>query len=111
MQKFNSYVFMTICELNLLKFNQSDFLTFTSFHNHYKFLIKDWIDDRISISDSTKLYNLIDVTLIDLKQIFALDDNESFVLILEYYDLEIEKILEMYRLLTLTKDCFNFTGC
>jgi hypothetical protein len=111
MQKFNSYVFMTICEINLLKFKQSDFLTFTSFHNHYKFLLKDVLDNKLSITDSTKLHDLIDIILIDLNQIFALDVNESFLLILEYYDLDIEKILEMRRLSVLLNECFNFTGC
>jgi hypothetical protein len=96
----------------MLKFKQTNFLTFTSFHNHYKFLIKDLIDGNIiSVTDSNKLYDLIDIILIDLQLLFALNFDDGLKLILEYYDLEEEEIINMHRLLNFYYNYFNFTGC
>lgn len=112
MQKFNNYVFMAICELNFKLFKISTFSNFLAFHNQHKLIFKDLTSKRlITTSDFDKINKLFNQIINELDLIFNIGHEEACMFILEYYDLDDDKINEMYKSINLFDTFINFKGC
>ena len=99
MVKFDNYVFMTICESSLDLFKKSYFSTYVNYCNTLNLSLKTGILGKKETAAIIQIGN-------DLILIYGFDDETCGKYIAEYFDMGIDKIINFYKVVLLTKEHF-----
>ena len=99
MEKFDNYVFMTICETSIVLFKKSRFSTYGNYCKTLNLSLKSGELDRKETADIIQIGN-------DLVLIYGFDDKTCGEYIVRYFELKTEIIINFYKATLLTLQCF-----
>jgi hypothetical protein len=102
MEKFDNYVFMTICETTSELFNKSRFSTYSNYCKTLGLSLKSGVLDRKETADIIKISN-------DLVLIYGFDDTTCGEYIVKFFELDKERLTNFYKVVLIIKKYFPFS--
>lgn len=99
MEKFDNYVFMTICETSSVLFEKSRFSTYGNYCNTLYLSLLSGNLDKKETNDVIQISN-------DLVLIYGFDDKTCCDYILKYFELSSDVKINFYKAVKLTLRCF-----
>jgi hypothetical protein len=99
MVKFDNYVFMTICESSLDLFKKSHFSTYVNYCNTLNLSLKSGNLDKKEMAAIIQIGN-------DLVLIYGFDDETCGKYIADYFDMDIEKVINFYKVVLIIREHF-----
>jgi hypothetical protein len=99
MVKFDNYVFMTICESSLDLFKKSHFSTYVNYCKTLNLSLKSGILDKKETAAIVKIAT-------DLVLIYGFDDEDCGKYIADYFASDIDKVINFYKVVLLTREHF-----
>lgn len=99
MVKFDNYVFMTICETTSDLFKKSQFSTYINYCKTLGLSLKTGVLDNYERTDIIKITDV-------LVLIYGFDDETCGKYIANYFASDIEKVINFYKVVLLTREHF-----
>jgi hypothetical protein len=99
MEKFDNYVFMTICETTSDLFKKSQFSTYRNYCKTLGLSLKSGVLDRKETADIIKITDV-------LVLIYGFDDWTCGEYIVKFFELDYERVTNFHKAVTLTKRYF-----
>jgi len=96
MNKFRNYIYMTICETSIELFEQTNFRTYI---NYCRCMGTSLSSKNLSVTEKNHILKIFDV----LEKIYSLTEVESANFIYDYFNLDIERIITIEKVIRLTK--------
>jgi hypothetical protein len=99
MSKYDNHIYLTICEASLELFKKSVFLTYL---NYCRNLGSALNNDLLTKNQNRDIIKLIEV----LDKIFTLSPEDTGKYIYDYFNLNIEKLIEFEKSVKITQNVF-----
>lgn len=103
MDSYKNYIYLTICEVNLISFKNTSFLTYTNYCREMAIKVNN---GNLTSRDKREVAKIFDA----VEPIFSLNREEIGKHIVGYFNLSSERIKDFEMAVKSTKEFFPNTG-